>query len=110
MGFTTVQNYNPDKAVSQRVVVKTTDGGVTWREIPLVDDFAARQFGVGFANAELGWVGTTTGGFETRDGGASWQKIEFGRAVNKVRIVPSGKGFVGYAIGVEMFKLDASAP
>jgi photosystem II stability/assembly factor-like uncharacterized protein len=104
VGFATVQNYNPDKSVSQRVVVKTVDGGKTWRELPLVDDHAVREFGVGFVNPQQGWVGTTTSGFETRDGGASWQKVEMGRAINKIRIVPQGAGFAAYAIGLELWK------
>jgi photosystem II stability/assembly factor-like uncharacterized protein len=110
VGYATVQNYNPDKAVSQRVVVKTVDGGRSWKELPLVDDHAVREFGVGFVNPQQGWVGTTTGGFETRDGGASWQRVEMGRAINKIRIVPDpsqGASFAAYAIGVDLWKYCA---
>jgi photosystem II stability/assembly factor-like uncharacterized protein len=110
IGYATVQNYNPDKAVTQRVVVKTTDGGRSWKELPLVDDAAVREFGVGFVNAQQGWVGTTTGGFETRDGGASWQRVEMGRSINKIRIVldPSQcSSFAAYAIGADLWKYSA---
>lgn len=106
VGYVTIQNYDPDKSVTKRVVAKTTDGGGTWSEIPLVDDFAVRQFGIGFADENTGWVGTTTTGFETRDGGASWTPVELGRAVNKIRLLRSPEGLVGYAIGVDVYKLE----
>lgn len=109
-GYVTIQSYNPDKAASQRFVAKTTDGGETWQEIPLVNDHSVRQFGVGFADELTGWVGTTNGGYETRDGGATWTYVDMGRAVNKVRIIPapgSRMGFVAYAIGVDVRKFAA---
>jgi photosystem II stability/assembly factor-like uncharacterized protein len=107
-GYVTIQNYNPDKTISQRYVVKTIDGGATWNEIPLVNDHAVRQFGVGFADEKIGWVGTTTGGYQTIDGGATWTSVaEMGRASNKVRIVRDGSGFVAYAIGLDVRKISA---
>ncbi|MFZ6801019.1 WD40/YVTN/BNR-like repeat-containing protein [Undibacterium sp. Di24W] len=105
VGYATIQNYNPDKAEDQRYIVKTVDGGKTWIEMPLVKDFAVREFGVGFANVNLGWVGTTKGGFETRDGGLTWKPVNLGRYVNKIRILPDDKGsFNAYAIGADVFK------
>jgi photosystem II stability/assembly factor-like uncharacterized protein len=105
-GYVTIQSYNPDKSASQRVVAKTTDGGETWAEIALVDDHAVRQFGVAFIDNNIGWVGTSGAGFQTIDGGKNWTKVEMGRAVNKIRLLSSKDGFVGYAIGVDVFKLD----
>ena len=104
VGYVTVQNYNPDKAVSERVVAKTPDGGLTWKEIDLVDDHAVREFGVGFIDANTGWVGTSTSGFHTTDGGKNWTRVEMGRAVNKIRLLPTADGFVAYAIGVDVHK------
>ncbi len=110
-GYVTIQNYNPDKTISQRYVAKTTDGGATWNEIPLVSDHAVRQFGVGFADAKIGWVGTTTGGYQTIDGGATWTSVaDMGRASNKVRIVRSEDGFVAYAIGLDVRKITVPGP
>lgn len=103
-GYVTVQSYNPDKAVSQRVVAKTTDGGKVWQELALVDDYAVREFGVGFADDHTGWVGTSTSGFATTDGGKTWQRVEMGRAVNKIRIVQDEGHFIGYAIGTDVYK------
>ena len=110
VGYVTVQNYNPDKSVTRRVVAKSVDGGKTWQELALADDYAVREFGVGFADEKTGWVGTTTTGFETTDGGRTWRRVEMGRAVNKIRIVPDGDHYVGYAIGVDVYKFDTPPP
>jgi photosystem II stability/assembly factor-like uncharacterized protein len=106
VGYVTVQNYNPDKSVTRRVVAKTVDGGKTWTEMTLADDFNLREFGVGFIDKNTGWVGGTTGGYETTDGGKTWRPVEMGKAVNKIRLLKTEGGFVGYAIGVDVYKLD----
>ena len=46
-------------------------------------------------------------GFETLDGGETWKKIDLGRACNKIRIYKDAISSVyGYAIGVNVYKLD----
>jgi len=121
-GYATIQNYNPDTTQSQRYVAKTTDGGLTWREIPLVNEYPVRQFGVGFVDANLGWVGASNDGYQTTDGGANWSFVEMGRAVNKIRLVSDGRkdksrssgrdqdgkqpDVFGYAIGVDVRKIS----
>lgn len=107
VGYGTLQSYDRDPAVTQRFVVKTTDGGLTWSELPLVDNAAVREFGIGFTDEKRGWVGAMPGGFETRDGGASWQPDSMGAAVNKVRVVDrAGGGKAVFAIGAELHRLD----
>lgn len=106
-GYATVQNYQ--EGATKRVILKTTDGGVSWRELPLVDDAKVREFGVGFVDERWGFVGTTTTGFETRDGGASWAPVAMGQAVNKIRVVHDAKGFRAFAIGVQVHRLDGAA-
>jgi photosystem II stability/assembly factor-like uncharacterized protein len=106
VGFVTVQSYNPDKSVSQRVVAKTRDGGETWTEQPVVDDHAWRAFGVGFIDERTGWLGGTTTGMQTRDGGVTWTPVEMGKAVNKIRVVRSDAGASAFAIGTEVHKLS----
>ncbi|MBI1254369.1 MAG: hypothetical protein GC196_08515 [Hyphomonas sp.] len=105
VGYATVQNYEEGK--SQRIFIKTTDGGKSWTELPLVDDAAVRQFGVGFVDVNTGWIGTTTTGYTTTDGGATWTPTEMGRAVNKIRVLKAGTGIRAYAIGVQLHRLDA---
>jgi photosystem II stability/assembly factor-like uncharacterized protein len=109
VGYITVQSYNPDKTVTRRVVLKTTDGGKTWAELPLAYDFNLREFGIGFISKNLGWVGGSTTGYETTDGGKTWRPVELGKAVNKIRLLKTTSGFVGYAIGVDVYKLDYRA-
>ena len=106
-GYCTLQAYDPDPAKKDRFVVKTNDGGKTWFEVLLVSDHAVRQFGIAFVDEDRGWVGAMPNGFKTVDGGASWTPAEFGNAVNKIRIVPDGDGFVAYAIGAGVHKARA---
>ncbi len=110
VGYATIQSYDPNPANTQRYVVKTTDGGRTWKELPLVDDAKVRAFGIGFHDERIGWVGTSTTGFQTLDGGKHWTPVDMGRAVNKIRVLPTDTGFVAYAIGVEVRKLEATQP
>ncbi len=95
-----------DVSQSNAMILKTNDGGKTWMEIPLVKDQAARQFGIGFIDEKHGYVGTMSQGYETRDGGLSWEKVDLGRACNKIRILKGVTGNIyGYAIGVNVYKL-----
>ena len=105
VGYVTIQSYNTDPNIKQQHVAKTTDGGKTWTELKLVEDNAAREFGIGFIDEQHGFVGTMNSGFETKDGGQTWSKIDLGRACNKIRIykTPEGKNY-GYGIGVNVFK------
>ncbi|AIF48850.1 WD40/YVTN/BNR-like repeat-containing protein [Dyella japonica] len=109
VGYATIQSYDTDARSTQRWVAKTTDGGKTWSELPLVDDKEVNEFGVGFANADLGWVGTTKGGFETKDGGKHWEHVEMGRVVNKIRVLPDGQHFTAYAIGSDVYEYTSEA-
>ncbi len=99
-GYATIQTYDPKR--EQQVVVKTTDGGDSWKELPLVVNAKARQFGIGFATPDVGWVGTAAGGFETRDGGATWAKVALTPAANKIRTRAADGTPMVYAIGTQM--------
>ncbi len=104
VGYATVQSY--DDANTRRVIVKTMDGGKSWKELPLVDAPKMREFGIGFADEKRGWVGCAGTGFETLDGGKTWRECNMGRAVNKIRILPTNGGKRVFAIGVEVRRLD----
>lgn len=104
VGYATIQTYQPDASLARQRIAKTTDGGATWKEMDLVVDPGARQFGIGFATPDLGWVGTAKGGFETRDGGLTWRPVQLGRAVNKIRLVPASDGMRAYAIGADVYR------
>ena len=106
-GYVTIQSYNPDENVKQQRVAKTTDGGNTWQEINLVEDAGAREFGIGFIDENHGFVGTMNSGYETKDGGKTWEKTDLGTACNKIRIYRNAAGkFYGYAIGVDVLKAE----
>jgi len=105
IGYVTIQSYNPDPTVKQQRIAKTTDGGNTWNEINLIEDAAARQFGIGFIDENHGFVGTMNSGYETKDGGKTWDSVNLGMACNKIRIYRDANGKVyGYAIGVDVLK------
>lgn len=112
VGYATLLGATNDPAASQQRIAKTTDGGASWKELPLVDNANAQELGVGFVDANRGWVGTTIGGFYTADGGATWAKAPgLGRAANKLRFVsrPDGATDV-FAIGVEVNKVTIPPP
>jgi photosystem II stability/assembly factor-like uncharacterized protein/esterase/lipase len=104
IGYVTLQNYNPDSTVSERFVLKTQDAGETWSEIPLTNNHKVREFGVGFIDANTGFVGSTAGGFQTTNGGLTWQKADFGMYTNKFRILTSSKTV--YGIGDAVYKMN----
>lgn len=107
VGYVTIQSYNPDPNIKQQRIAKTIDGGNTWTEINLTEDTTAREFGIGFIDENHGFVGTMNSGFETKDGGLSWTKIDLGKACNKIRIYKTENGKIyGYAIGVNILKLN----
>ncbi len=107
-GYATVQSY--DAARATQLVIRSDDKGKTWREIEMAQDNTARQFGIGFVNAEVGFVGTAAGGFATRDGGVTWERAPIARAANKFQAVPTGAGVRLYAIGTEVQAIDLPAP
>lgn len=105
IGYVTLQSYNPDPSVKQQRIAKTEDGGEIWIEMDIVADFGARPFGVGFVDANQGYVGTINSGYETTDGGKTWQPVDLGQACNKIRIYQDEDQIYGYAIGVNILKL-----
>jgi photosystem II stability/assembly factor-like uncharacterized protein len=106
VGYATVQSYDEAPANTKRVVVKTTDGGASWKELPLVTGAGIQQFGIGFVDEKHGWVGCKAGGYETIDGGKNWTSVAFGQAVNKIRITRGTTGTRVFAIGVDVHRLD----
>jgi photosystem II stability/assembly factor-like uncharacterized protein len=109
VGYVTVQNYDDDVNAAKRVVAKTTDGGRTWHELALATDHKLREFGIGFLDERRGWIGGSTGGYETRDGGRSWRPVSMGLAVNKIRILRHPGGVRLFAIGQDVHRLDLPA-
>lgn len=103
-GYATVLSY--DNGNPNRYVAKTTDGGLTWTEVPLTNS-GRKEFGVGFITDSIGWVGTDATGYETTDGGTTWTNTTLGSFANKIRLVKTANGFVAYAIGLNVYKLSS---
>ncbi len=106
VGYCTVQSYDPDPTALARFVAKTTDGGKTWTEHKLVDDHRFREFGVAFLDENVGWVGAMPHGMATTDGGKTWSRVDFGNAVNKIRLIRSDEGVTGFAIGLDVHRMQ----
>lgn len=106
-GYATVQSYDAERAT--QLVIRTDNQGRSWREIEIAQDKTARQFGIGFASADVGFVGTAAGGFATRDGGKTWERAPIARAANKFQTVRTTKGLRMFAIGTEVQAIDLPA-
>ena len=103
VGYATIQSYNSSS--TQRYLVKTNDGGLTWNELPLVNN-GTREFGIGFINDSVGWVGGENSGYQTINGGLTWTPVNLGQYANKFSIVNNTDGSsTAYAIGLRLFKM-----
>jgi photosystem II stability/assembly factor-like uncharacterized protein len=74
IGYASIENWNISANPHQNHFLKTTDGGMTWTEMPFVSPYDLQ--GIGFINDSVGWIG---GDFESRtykttDGGITWAK------------------------------------
>jgi photosystem II stability/assembly factor-like uncharacterized protein len=106
VGYATIQSYDPNAATTQRYILKTTDGGLTWNELPL-DNTGVREFGIGFIDENVGWVGCENNGYETLDGGLTWSSVDCGQYANKFSITNNPDGTkTCYAVGLNVYKMD----
>lgn len=104
-GFATLLSYAPNTL--ERFVLKTTDAGLNWTELPLVST-GAKVFGVGFLDENTGWVGCDQSIYETTNGGQSWTAKNVGQYVNKIRVIRTPTADVAYGIGVRIYKMTKS--
>lgn len=100
--YATLLSYAPNTL--ERFVVKSTDGGLNWTELPLVNN-GSKSFGIGFLDADTGWVGCEQSIYETKDGGATWSAKNVGQYVNKIRVINTPEQKVAYGIGVRIYKM-----
>ena len=102
-GYATLLSYAPNTL--ERFIAKTTDGGITWNDVPLVSN-GAKVFSVGFLTENTGWVGCDQSIYETNDGGRSWTPENVGQYVNKIRVLRD----TAYGIGVRIYKMTPAKP
>ena len=106
LGYVSLENF------TRALVLKTTDGGETWRKIDVAGN--ANLEGIGFLDETNGWVGgwgdenftTGTSSF-TGDGGQSWTNAnEIGRFINRFRFFGTPARF-GYASGRSVYRFSS---
>jgi len=109
LGFVSLENFKAG------AILKTTDGGRTWaRHVVNDPQRNANLEGVGFVDANHGWVGgwgdanfERLSSSETLDGGLTWRDAnEIGKAINRFRFFGSPVT-VGYASGETVYKYTA---
>ena len=107
VGYATIMSYEAPANEARGYVAKTIDGGEHWTPLTVTRDHGWVPYGINFITEQRGWVGGATGGFETRDGGASWHRVPMGLSTNKIRFVPRPDGGTAvFAIGHDLFRLD----
>lgn len=107
IGYVAVQ----DTAGGPGTFGKTTDGGLTWQELPLPmtskPKSAYSAIGVGFITDNIGWMAaedTDLPVFRTVDGGATWEEEPVLKSpINRFRFVDKK---TAYAVGANGWKLE----
>jgi photosystem II stability/assembly factor-like uncharacterized protein len=67
------------------IFLKTNDGGLTWQDKPFSAVPHATE-AIGFINDSVGWIGSRGEmGFQTTDGGDTWQQGFIGEFINRIR-------------------------
>ena len=107
VGYATIMSYEAPAAESRGFVVKTEDGGEHWRRLTVTRDHDWVPYGIFFISTERGWVGGSTGGYATTDGGTHWHPVPMGASTNKMRVInrPDGRRSV-FALGHDLYRLD----
>jgi photosystem II stability/assembly factor-like uncharacterized protein len=113
IGFVSLEN---DTAAS---ILKTTDGGQSWKRIPITDPQRNVELeGIGFIDENTGWVGGWGHGFMsgspdgttsgTTDGGATWFDANgVGRFLNRFRFTKT-EPIVAYASGGTVYQCSTA--
>ena len=107
IGYATIISYNAPPGEAEGYVVKTEDGGEHWRALVVTADHDWVPYGIAFIDEARGWVGGSTGGYETIDGGRTWSPAGMGLSTNKIRFLhrPDG-GTTALAVGQDLYGLD----
>ena len=109
IGFVSLENFNAG------AILKTTDGGLTWTRHSINDPQGnANLEGVGFAEANHGWVGgwgdegfASGSSSETLNGGNNWLNAnQIGRFINRFRFF-GNPATLGYASGETVYKYSS---
>ncbi len=107
VGYATIISYRAPETEARGYVVKTEDGGEHWRRLTVTADHDWIPYGINFIDETSGFVGGSTGGYATRDGGRTWVAQDMGLSTNKIRFVRRADGGVtAFAIGKDVYRLE----
>jgi photosystem II stability/assembly factor-like uncharacterized protein len=98
IGYVSLQSFRSGGA---QYFLKTTDGGLTWTDLPFLSGGSYNVQGIGFINDTTGWIGGDPFNYKTMNGGLTWTLDNFGNRVNRFRIF--GDTLV-YAAGSGIYK------
>jgi hypothetical protein len=106
LGYVSLENF------TRALILKTKDGGATWKKIDISDN--ANLEGIGFLNAATGWVGgwgdesfSSGTSSSTVDGGQTWVNADdIGRFINRFRFFGTPPEF-GYASGRSVYRFSS---
>jgi len=104
-GYCSLQSFNFPPV---QYFLKTTDGGLTWQEIPYIGGPSGGYNieGMGFINDTTGWVGGDVYIYFTQNGGTSWTQQTWGNNLNRFRFLSDT---LAYAAGQKIYKMHFSA-
>lgn len=84
---------------AEGVILKTTNGGEEWEKV-MVDPGVSFE-GIAFIDANKGWVASAESVYMTENGGETWKNLNFGKNINRIRVINSGLVF---ACGEKVYK------
>jgi len=70
---------------TSRTMLKTTDGGATWIDLPANSITSNQMFDIAFFDANIGWVVTYDSIYRTIDGGNTWVNETYTNTVTSPR-------------------------
>lgn len=84
--------------------LKTTDGGVTWKQHAYYSKNSYGAQGIGFVNDSVGWCAFITGDTrQTVDGGNTWTTNNILNSLNRIRVINPN---LAYAVGKRIWKFS----
>ncbi len=98
IGYVSIENFRPNVPTAK--VLKTTDAGLTWTEVPIEGSRSLQ--GVGFLTEKVGWASGRGTTFMTTDGGDTWEQLPLDGIINRFRMFGDS---LGYAVGSRVYKL-----
>ncbi|MDZ4701067.1 MAG: T9SS type A sorting domain-containing protein [Rhodothermales bacterium] len=110
IGYISVEYPFANDTGAEAKVLKTTDAGVTWEPLAVTGSTRpAGLQGIGFIDADTGWVGGRGTSSFTDDGGETWtQVVDPDGRLNRIRVVNDSLAF---ALGSQVYRYRrASVP